>query len=241
MAGSATGLADTQLAASSFGPTPTSRVHQTTTIKVAGKFDGGNKEYYGIGDGGQGESQAAMFEVAEGGSVSNVLIGAPAGDGIHCAGSCTLTNVWWLDVGEDAATFLGTSSSMKAYVIGGGAAKASDKVFQHNGAGTVYISNFQVQDFGKLYRACGNCTNHYQRNVVLSNITATSPGKTLVGINTNWGDTAKFSKITIVGDSSKKIVICTKYKGVAKGSEPTKIGTGADANCIYSASDITYK
>ncbi len=43
-------------------------------------------------------------------------------------------------------------------------------------------------------------------------------------------------------NSSKKIVICEKYKGVPKGSEPTKIGSGAGGtNCLYSDSDITYR
>ncbi|NUT49785.1 MAG: pectate lyase, partial [Saccharothrix sp.] len=36
--------------------------------------------------------------------------------------------------------------------------------------------------------------------------------------------------------------ICEKYQGVPKGSEPKKIGEGADGkNCFYSSSDITYK
>lgn len=42
-------------------------------------------------------------------------------------------------------------------VKGGGAKKADDKVFQHNGAGELKITNFDVSDFGKLYRSCGNC------------------------------------------------------------------------------------
>ncbi|ETK33584.1 pectate lyase [Microbispora sp. ATCC PTA-5024] len=217
----------------------------SSTISVSGTVDGGLKRYYAtgnMGDGGQSESQKPIFELANGATLKNVIIGAPAADGIHCLGTCTLQNVWWEDVGEDAATFMGTSASQTMTIDGGGARSASDKVFQHNGPGTMYIRNFQVQDFGKLYRACGNCTNSYQRNVVISNVTATSPGKALAGINTNWGDTARFSNITIVNDPSHKISICDKYKGVPKGSEPTKIGSGADGvNCIYSASDITYR
>jgi hypothetical protein len=73
--------------------------------------------------------------------------------------------------------------------------------------------------------------------VVLNNVTAKST-KVLVGINTNWGDTAKFTNITVYGSAD----ICVKYKGARKGSEPTKIGSGADGkNCLYSSSDITYK
>ncbi|MEU8267043.1 pectate lyase [Sphaerisporangium sp. NPDC049002] len=217
----------------------------SSTISVSGTLDGGLKRYYAtgnMGDGGQSESQLPIFELANGAVLKNVIIGAPAADGVHCLGTCTLQNVWWEDVGEDAATFMGTSSSQTMTIDGGGARSATDKVFQHNGPGTMYIRNFQVSDFGKLYRACGNCTNSYKRDVVISNVTATSPGKSLAGINTNWGDTARFSNITIVNDSSKKIVICEKYKGVPKGSEPTKIGSGADGtNCLYSSSDITYR
>ncbi|NUT09145.1 MAG: pectate lyase [Nonomuraea sp.] len=217
-------------------PTATGSVKLTDTKSVT-TFDGGMKSYYGIGDGGQSESQDPMFEVAAGGTIQNVIIDAPAGDGIHCLGSCTIRNVWWNDVGEDAATFLGSSSSATYLVDGGGAKSASDKVFQHNGAGTVTIKNFQVHSAGKLYRACGNCSTSHQRHVVMDGVTARSTS-VLAGINTNWGDTARFSRITVYGNAT----ICVKYKGVPKGSEPTKIGEGADGvNCIYSPSDITYK
>jgi hypothetical protein len=37
---------------------------------------------------------------------------------------------------------------------------AADKVFQHNGPGTMNISNFYVATFGKLYRSCGNAANN---------------------------------------------------------------------------------
>ncbi|WP_238015629.1 pectate lyase [Dactylosporangium sp. AC04546] len=213
-------------------PSKTGDVSVSGTISVSGTLDGGMKRYCCIGDGGQSESQDPMFEVANGGTIKNVIIGAPAGDGIHCLGTCTIQNVWWEDVGEDAATFMGTGGGT-SYVIGGGARSASDKVFQHNGNGTVNISGFSVESSGKLYRACGNCTNSFQRHVVVSNIRATST-KVIAGINTNWGDTARFSNITIVGDSSHKTIICDKYKGVPKGSEPSHIGSGPDStNCLY--------
>ncbi|HYN93271.1 MAG TPA: pectate lyase [Pilimelia sp.] len=216
-------------------PSPAGQVRVTGTTNVSGSFDGGMKRYYGIGDGGQSESQDAMFELAAGATLRNVIIGAPAGDGVHCNGNCTLINVWWEDVGEDAATFLGGSS----YSINGGGAKgASDKIFQHNGPGTLTISNFYAETGGKLYRACGNCSASHQRHVVMNNVTVRGV-KVLAGINTNWGDTARFSRIRIIGSLSST-TICEKYNGVPKGSEPTKIGSGADGrNCIYSASDIT--
>ncbi|GAB2805780.1 pectate lyase [Lentzea nigeriaca] len=241
----ATMLAPQAQAAGSTFPTPTGPKPVSATIKVpSGTYDGGMKRFYGtgnLGSGGQNENQDPIFQLADGATLKNVVLGAPAADGVHCLGTCTLTNVWWEDVGEDAATFKGTSSSQTMTINGGGARKASDKVFQHNGPGTMFIRDFQVDDFGKLYRSCGNCKKQYQRNVVLENITAFSPGKTLVGINTNYGDTARLSKITIVGDSSRKIVVCEKYRGVTSG-EPTKIGSGPDStNCLYRTSDVTYR
>lgn len=214
-------------------PTPTGQVKVNDTISVPSSgLDGGLKRYYGIGDGGQGESQDPMFVLAPGATLRNVILGAPAGDGVHCEGNCTLINVWWEDVGEDAATFRGGT----AYLVdGGGARSASDKVFQHNGGGTVTIRNFQVENAGKLYRGCGNCSTSYQRHVVMQNITARSTGA-LAGINTNWGDTARFSNITVYGN----VTICQKWKGVPKGDEPDLIGSGPDGvNCLYSESDIT--
>ena len=90
---------------------------------------------------------------------------------------------------------------------------------------------------GKLYRACGNCSTSYERHVVIDNTVVRST-KVLAGINTNWGDTARFSRITVYGSAT----ICEKYRGVPKGDEPTKIGEGADGvHCIYSPSDITYR
>jgi hypothetical protein len=211
------------------------------TIEVSGTFDGGMRRYCCVGDGGQEESQDPMFRLASGATLQNVIIGAPAGDGVHCAGPCTLRNVWWEDVGEDAATFRG-SGSPAFLVDGGGARSASDKVFQHNGPGTLTIQNFQATNFGTFYRSCGNCSTQFQRNVVIRNVTLTRPGGTVAGINTNYGDTARFSSITIINDPNRSLVICRKYIGNDDGDEPTQVGTGADGtNCIYSSSDITYR
>ena len=216
-------------------PTPTGNAPVNNgTIQVTGTFDGGMRRYCCIGDGGQGESQDPVFELAPGATIQNVILGAPSGDGIHCEGNCTIRNVWWEDVGEDAATFRGGTNY---YVIGGGARAASDKVFQHNGPGTVHISGFYAENIGKLYRACGNCSTSYQRHVVVDNVTVRN-ADAIAGINTNWGDTARFTRITIYGDAD----VCLKYRGVSSGSEPVLIGSGADGvNCIYSPSDITYR
>ncbi|KAL0948046.1 hypothetical protein HGRIS_010671 [Hohenbuehelia grisea] len=130
-----------------------------------------------------------------------------------------------------------TGSGDVSTINGGGAFHAEDKVVQHNGAGLVKISNFFASDFGKLYRACGNCATHYERHVQLSNVCLNS-GKEGVGINSNWGDTASLSGVKISGKPSAANVCCT-YTGVNKGSEPPKIGCGDGYSaCQYSESSV---
>jgi hypothetical protein len=220
-------------------PWPTASGNQSVsaTIKVSGVYDGQLKRFSGSGDlggSGQDEGQDPIFQLAAGSTLKNVIIGAPAADGIHCDGACTLQNVWWEDVGEDAATFRGASSSQTMTVDCAGAKSASDKVLQHNGAGTLVVKNFWVDTFGKLYRSCGNCSTQYARHVQFTNITA-SGGGVLAGINTNYGDSAEFHNITISG----KVAICDRYTGNSSGDEPSKTGSGNDGTyCIYSASDI---
>ncbi|MFJ8754722.1 pectate lyase [Streptomyces sp. NPDC102441] len=236
--------ADTTAAAVAEWPTPTGSEAVSETIEVSGSYDGGLKEFHGEGDlggGGQEEGQDALFELADGATLRNVVLGSPAADGVHCSGSCTLENVWWTDVGEDAASFKGKSSGSVYRVNGGGAKGADDKVFQFNGAGKLTISGFQVEDFGKLVRSCGNCSTMYKRDIVVKDVDITAPGKSLVGINSNYGDTATLSSIRIHGDSSKKIEPCVRYEGNDSGDEPEEIGSGPDGEfCLYSESDITY-
>lgn len=92
----------------------------------------------------EGGDADAVFLLQDGATLSNVIIGPNNGEGIHCLGSCTLNNVWWQDVCEDAATFM--QSSGTSFVNGGGAKGASDKVFQHNGGGALMVKNFYVSD-----------------------------------------------------------------------------------------------
>jgi hypothetical protein len=205
-------------------------------MAVSKDFDGKLQRFVsdGLGDGGQGEGQDPLFELSNGATLENVIIGAPAADGIHCDGTCTLKNVWWEDVGEDAATLKGSSSSQVMTIDCGGAKLADDKVFQHNGPGTMKISNFFVETFGKLYRSCGNCSKQYARHVELSNISATG-GKDLAGVNENYDDTAKFSSILVASG----ITICQRYTGNDTGAEPPATGAGADGKvCIYTPADI---
>ncbi|KAG8942826.1 hypothetical protein FRC03_002859 [Tulasnella sp. 419] len=191
----------------------------------------------------QGQSETgeddAVFILQSGATIQNVIIGKAQAEGIHCRGPCTVKNVWWADVCEDAITIKQTGSGDVSYIIGGGAFGADDKIVQHNGGGTVQITNFYAKDFGKLYRSCGNCSGTApSRHVVLNNV-AMINGKEGVGINENFGDTAKISKVCTNGKPSATNVCC-RYKGVSSGNEPSKIGCGPSGSvCSYSTSDIT--
>jgi hypothetical protein len=219
------------------GPTPTGitttlpkssgAVASPTPITVTGNFDGGMKLYDRSTRVCQDQSETgekdAMFVLENGATLSNVIIGPNQAEGVHCKGTCTLNNVFFADVCEDAITL--KQSSGTSYINGGGAYKASDKIIQFNGRGTVQIKNFYANDYGKLVRSCGNCSgNGGPRNVVISNIIAKNGG-VLCGINTNYGDTCTISNSC--QDSSK---YCDRYKGNDSGSEPEKIGSGPDGN-----------
>ena len=223
-------------------PTATGSQSVSSTINVSGTYDGGMKRFTGsgtLGGSGQTEGQGPLFQIANGGTLTNVIIGNPAADGVHCSGSCTLRNVWWEDVGEDAATLLGSSSSQVMTIDTGGAKAATDKVFQHNGPGTMIIRNFCAQDFGKLYRSCGNCSTQYTRHVEIDNIDDHAEARAARG---RQRELQRHREVHAHHDprTPARARICDRYTGNSTGAEPTKIGSGADGtNCIYSASDIT--
>ncbi|KAH7040842.1 pectate lyase [Microdochium trichocladiopsis] len=206
-------------------PASKGAVATNAPIKVSGSFDGGMKKYDRSPAVCQGQSETgekdAMFILEAGATLSNVIIGAGQAEGVHCKGTCTLNNVWWADVCEDAITL--KQSSGTSYINGGGAFKASDKVVQFNGFGTVQIKDFFANDYGKLVRSCGNCKeNGKARNVVISGVVAKSGG-VLCGINTNYGDTC-----TITNSCQNSGKSCDRYTGNNSGAEPPKIGSGPD-------------
>lgn len=232
--------------AASSWPTDKGRTPVSKTIAVSGVRDGGMKMFYGtgaLGGDSQDEGQDPLFELADGAVLKNVVIGTPAADGVHCKGSCTLQNVWWLDVGEDAASFKGKSPSAVYQVIGGGARNADDKVLQFNGAGTLNVSGFQVENAGKLVRSCGNCRTQYKRTIVLDDIEVTAPMNSIVGVNANYGDTATLSRIRIHGDGKKKIKTCVRFEGNDTGKEPKELKpAGPDGKtCTFTAADVSYQ
>lgn len=230
-------------------PRPSGEVEVDATIRVleGQHFDGKMQRYYGVDDMGtssQEENQDPVFRLSDGAVLENVILGDPAADGVHCYGSCTLRNVWWERVGEDAATFRGQKGGDVMLIDGGGASGALDKVFQNNGVGTMIIKNFYVEHFGKLYRSCGNCSRQAARTVIVENVTALvdEEGECLVGLNENYGDRAIFrGRNTIYRQAKPGYPVCQRFVGNARGLEPKKTTTGPDANCVYSEANVTLK
>ncbi|RSL55258.1 hypothetical protein CEP54_009474 [Fusarium duplospermum] len=201
----------------------TSVLDAPMTIAAGETFDGNNVMFdRGVSCTGQeeGGDSDAVFILEAGASLSNVIIGPNQVEGVHCNGGCTLTNVWWDAVCEDAFSIKKQADGETTTINGGGAKGAEDKVIQHNGGGTVVINDFTVSDFGKLYRSCGNCDDMPARHVKVTGGTA-SDGKVLVGINTNMGDTASISGVSVTNVKEQ----CVAFKGVTDGSEPEKIGS----------------
>ena len=125
------------------------------------------------------------------------------------------------------------ASVLAALMVQGSAARADDKQVCLDAAEKAQ----QLKNAGKLYRACGNCSSSYQRHVVVDNVILDDVDY-VVGINSNWGDTATLTRIVLYNGSNT--VVCGKFKGVAKGSEPSYIGEGwNDANCKVSQSNVT--
>ncbi|RAR06334.1 pectate lyase [Stemphylium lycopersici] len=204
------------------------------TMMVTGEFDGGMKRFgRGVSCTGQeeGGDSDAVFSIADGGTLRNAIIGADQIEGVHCQGACTIENVWWEAVCEDALTF---KKDGDGTVTGGGAKGASDKVIQHNGLGTISISGFSVSDFGKLYRSCGNCDTMGERHVKLDGIKASGGKATFVGINSNYGDTATITNSCVTGTKT----ICEEFEGNDTGAEPKSISEGSSSACIYTDADI---
>lgn len=221
-------------------PVPASRGSVTYkapyVVKAGTTFDGGYKTYgRGVSCTGQSEggNKDAVFQVENGGTLKNVIIGKDQIEGVHCMGACNIINTWWIDVCEDALTFKGNGNGL---VQGGGAQNAADKIIQHNGIGTITIDGFTASNFGKLYRSCGNCkaasvgSTAPKRNVVVKNVKAYN-GKVLTGINSNFGDVSKISNTCAT--SVKEI--CDEYTGNTNGKEPPKVHSGPSSHCVYSS------
>lgn len=149
-------------------------VNEPIKVGAGETFDGQGKTYVagaGLGNGSQTEGQKPLFEVADGGSVKNVIFGDNAADGIHLHGDATIDNVHWTNVGEDALTVKDNAGRPANVTITNSSAQgASDKVFQLNADANFTVDNFKVKDFGTLVRTNGGQQGNWNLN--LSNIDA---------------------------------------------------------------------
>jgi pectate lyase C len=136
---------------------PSQTVNATIVVPSGQTFDGNCQRFIAnsetLGDGGQEEGQLPVFEIHTGGTLLNVVLGAPAADGIHTLGNATLKNVIWEDIGEDAMTIARPGTVV---LDGGSAQKGADKVFQINAESTFRVSNFKAWDAGKFIRQNGD-------------------------------------------------------------------------------------
>ncbi|RLN52272.1 hypothetical protein BBJ29_009804, partial [Phytophthora kernoviae] len=223
-------------------PTSTGTVTYTEpyTIKAGEVFDG-KMQTFDRSDitcsEGEGQKDTAVFLVEAGGTLKNAIIGKNQKEGVHCDDhDCTIENVWWDDVCEDALSIKGGSASSVTTVTNCGARYASDKVVQHNGYGTVKIDGFYAQEFGKLYRSCGTCGD-IPRKVFLSNVYAVDPLVSVVTVNKNYGDQAKFSNIYVkTSDGKNDVKVCQWSQG---SKTPSNLGDGPSGTlCQYSESDV---
>lgn len=134
-------------------------VSSTIVVKNGQTYDGKCQRYRAdpnaLGDGSQDEGQKPVFRLEGGAKLINVVLGAPAADGIHTEGDVTLENITWEDVGEDALTI---KKSGTVSLNGGSAKNADDKIFQLNAASTFRLSNFKATNAGKLIRQVGDST-----------------------------------------------------------------------------------
>ncbi|KAG4037381.1 hypothetical protein PC123_g27054, partial [Phytophthora cactorum] len=201
------------------------RYKKPYTIKAGEVFDGKMQTFERSDitcSGGEGQKDTAVFLVEAGGTLKNAIIGKNQKEGVHCDyHDCTIENVWWDDVCEDALSIKGGSASSVTTVTNCGARYAEDKVVQHNGYGTVKIKGFFAQEFGKLYRSCGTCGN-IPRKVTVENVYAIDPLVSVVTVNKNNNDQATLKNIYVKTTDGKKNVKVCQWSQASK--TPSNLG-----------------
>ncbi|ETO77933.1 hypothetical protein F444_06949, partial [Phytophthora nicotianae P1976] len=221
--------------------TGTVQYSEAYIIKAGEVFDGKMQtfERSDVSCEGQTESGAdtAVFKMEPGATLKNAIIGKNQMEGVHCdKHDCTIENVWWDDVCEDALSIKGGTASSVSTVTNCGARYADDKVIQHNGYGTVKIDGFYGEDISKLYRSCGTCGDR-PKKVSVTNSYIVNPTNSIVTVNKNWGDQATLKNIWIKS-SKASVKVCQWSQGNANG-EPKMLGNGPSPPlCQYSESDV---
>lgn len=196
------------------------------------------------------ESQPPVLTL-QNSSIRNLNISASGGsDGIHCtSGNCTLADVNWQDICEDAATNKSEGGTMtiaggSAYNSNSGYGGQPDKIFQHNSKNsvTVIAGGFTANgQNGKLWRSCGNCSNNGgPRDVYIYNVTINGTIGSIAGVNSNFGDKATIRDLHIQNYSSGNPPVCEEYWGVQSGESSPKWGEfWNSAYCDVSPSDVS--
>ncbi|GKT47846.1 putative pectate lyase E [Colletotrichum spaethianum] len=228
--GTSSGGTNTELQTTFPTPKGSQNLAAVKTIAAGQSFDGGMQLWdrspstcHGQAEGG---NKDAVFILEEGSTISNVVIGPNNGEGIHCLGSCTINNVWFQKVCEDAITFRQESGT--SYVNGGGAQDAEDKVLQHDGGGTVAVKNYFCKNCSKMYRSCGNCKKQTARHATFDNIRLDG-GKVVAGVNGNLGDGVTVSNSCVLGGAD----VCENFEGNNSGAEPPLKSKGPDGKiCV---------
>jgi hypothetical protein len=180
---------------------------------------------------GDQDSTTPLITVQNGGSVRNVIMGNNVGDGIHCLGSCTIENVWFPYVCDDAITILGSGT---VTIRNSGFKNARDKTIQHNGSATVTLDNIYVETAGKLYRSCGEgCESSAARTATIQNVVAVGVDQ-VAGISTN-------DRVTLRNICTyRTFSICSMYDpGTSDETENgvNQSNEGPSTNCIFTAAD----
>ncbi|WP_202436515.1 pectate lyase [Vibrio eleionomae] len=158
-------------------------VNKPIVVKAGETFDGQGKTFTAgskLGSGDQAEDQKPLFELEDGATLKNVVIGDNGADGVHTHGDATVDNVHWTNVGEDALTM---KDSGDVTIKNSSAKGADDKIFQLNAAGTLTLDNVQADDFGKLVRTNGGQQADWDIN--LNNVKATNGHSALVQSDSN--------------------------------------------------------
>ncbi len=152
-------------------------ITETIVVKAGQTYNGNGNTIIakGMGDGSQDEDQKPIFKLENGAKLQNVIIGAPACDGIHMYGNNTVTNVKCSDVGEDFFSVKGGDSANAGTITidGGYANNGEDKIVQVNAPCTLKISNFSSDGMGKFCRQNGGKTwkmTLYLTNITLNNV-----------------------------------------------------------------------
>lgn len=172
-----------------------------------------------------GEFQPPVITL-ENATVKNLRIAADGGsDGIWCSkGDCTLENIVWEDICEDAATQKSTPGSTMTVIGGWAWNNGGGKIFQHNAPDTTVIVTGGFTAKGKsakLLRACGNCVgNGGGKKLIIDGVRVEGTLlEEVVAPNANYGDIAKVRNLSIKDYQPGKPDICSEWNGFEKSEK----------------------